>query len=89
MQLDSLIFHHHFIRLALIIVSSYDLFFSGLYPKLSGTPPNNLFPLHSVPLQTAECFKSADRIYILLSEEERILNLISDMKYCLFIAKNN
>lgn len=58
MQLDSLIFHHHFIRLALIIVSSYDLFFSGLYPKLSGTPPNNLFPLHSVPLQTAECFKS-------------------------------
>lgn len=39
---DSLIFHH-FIKLALMVVSAYDLFFSGLYPKLSATPPNNLF----------------------------------------------
>lgn len=48
LRLDSLIFHH-FIKLALMVVSAYDLFLSGLYPKLSATPPNNLFPLHSVP----------------------------------------
>lgn len=42
LRLHSLIFHH-FIKLALMVVSAYDLFFSGLYPKLSATPPNNPF----------------------------------------------
>lgn len=91
LQLDSLIFHHHFIKLALIIVSSYDLFFSGLYPKLLSFLVIHLitfFPCTQFLSKQLSASSRAVRICILLSEEERILNVISDMEYFLFIASN-
>lgn len=92
LQLDSLIFHHHFIKLALIIVGSCDLFFSGLRPKLLSLLVLYLItfsPCTQFLFKQLSASSRADRINILLSEERSVVNLISDIKYCLFIAKDN